>query len=75
MAITDDDITFDPNSMFARNPAKRQDHKDRVRNSAPDDAVSATIVNGFHTSRSDATQHITVDYYDAAGGKVRQHVY
>lgn len=31
--------------------------------------------NGLHTSKSDATEHITVDYYDAAGNRDRQHVY
>ena len=44
MTITNEDITFDPTTMFSKNPTKRQNHKNIVRDAAPSNAVSAKIV-------------------------------
>ncbi|OQD72021.1 hypothetical protein PENPOL_c001G06781 [Penicillium polonicum] len=68
-------ITFDPSNIYSNNPSKKTSVINLVISQAPSGAMSATIVNGWHTSRSDKRQHCTVDYYNAAGDRLsRQHI-
>ncbi|KAK0099715.1 hypothetical protein ONS95_013392 [Cadophora gregata] len=72
-------VTFDPSTMYKKKPAMRAKIVKAVQDApeAPDGAVSATVVNGPHTSQSDSRDHITVDYYDGSGNRLegRKHVY
>ncbi|EEP75984.1 predicted protein [Uncinocarpus reesii 1704] len=69
------DVTFDPSNMYSNNPAERMRIINLVISQAPARAASASVVNGWHTSRSDRRQHCTVDYYDAAGSRIsRNHI-
>ncbi|KAJ5542801.1 hypothetical protein N7535_005224 [Penicillium sp. DV-2018c] len=68
-------VTFNPPVMYSRNPQNKTSIINLVISQAPAGAVSATVVSGWHTSRSDGRRHCTVDYYDAAGGQIsREHI-
>ncbi|KAL5046481.1 hypothetical protein BDW71DRAFT_207275 [Aspergillus fruticulosus] len=68
-------VTFDPSNMYSNNTSEKTRIINLVISQAPTGAASATVVNGWHTSRSDRRQHCTVDYYDAAGDRIsREHV-
>ncbi|KAL3434219.1 hypothetical protein BDV09DRAFT_196018 [Aspergillus tetrazonus] len=68
-------VTFDPFNMYSNNPAEKEHIIKLVISRAPAGAASATVVNGWHTSRSDRRRHCTADYYDAAGARIsREHI-
>ncbi|KAJ6018555.1 hypothetical protein N7499_003240 [Penicillium canescens] len=68
-------VTFDPINMYSNNPKEKTSIINLVISQAPAGAASATVVSGWHTSRSDRRRHCTVDYYDAAGGRIsREHI-
>ncbi|KAJ5976632.1 hypothetical protein N7481_010339 [Penicillium waksmanii] len=61
--------------MYSNNPAEKRGIINLVIAQAPVGSTSATVVNGWHTSRSDRRRHCTVDYYDAAGDRIsREHI-
>ncbi|CAI7645663.1 unnamed protein product [Penicillium pancosmium] len=70
-------ITFEPSNMYSR---KARIHKKvgiikLVIKKAPASAVSATVVNGWHTSSSDGRLHCTVNFDDASENLIsREHI-
>ncbi|PNP82186.1 hypothetical protein FNYG_04375 [Fusarium nygamai] len=70
-----DNVTFDPENTYKKQPAKKVIVANAVVAKAPPGAVYATVVNGYHTSRSDKRSHCTADYYDGNRGFIsRDHV-
>ncbi|KAL7654237.1 hypothetical protein ACMYSQ_008902 [Aspergillus niger] len=68
-------VFFVPSNMYGKNLRERARIINLVTTQAPPMAVTATIVNGWHTSRSDKRAHCTVDYFDAAGARIgRRHI-
>ncbi|KAI0403510.1 hypothetical protein F4802DRAFT_599106 [Xylaria palmicola] len=65
-------IDFVPASMYDRDHSVRSRIIRLVVEQAPPEAYSATVVNGWHTSRSDRRQHCTVDYKDINGVRIRR---
>ncbi|KAK7917769.1 hypothetical protein PG985_011377 [Apiospora marii] len=59
-----DDVAFEPGNMYETRPLERTKIVTLVVAYAPVRAVAATVVNGWHGSRSDPTTHCTVDYFD-----------
>ncbi|KAJ4984063.1 hypothetical protein SVAN01_10419 [Stagonosporopsis vannaccii] len=59
------DVFFEPPTMFKKKPRKKKRVIELVKMfvDMPEDAAYAVVVNGSHTSRSDSTVHITVDFY------------
>jgi len=59
-------ITNSYGELFQHNPTKKANVEATIQASAstPADATSAVIIVGWHTSKSDRRNHITVDYFD-----------
>ncbi|KAJ0413152.1 hypothetical protein BJY00DRAFT_320059 [Aspergillus carlsbadensis] len=57
------DVKFDPPSILKNKKKKKKALKQKVVDQAPEGAVRAVVVNAPHTSRSDGTDHSTVDYF------------
>ncbi|KAF5601740.1 hypothetical protein FPCIR_2174 [Fusarium pseudocircinatum] len=72
-------VTFVPENMYngqaqTDGEAKRLVIANYTVAQAPANAIRASVVNGWHTSKSDEKQHCTVDY--RCNGKIkRRHVY
>ncbi|KAK8074106.1 hypothetical protein PG994_005005 [Apiospora phragmitis] len=68
-------ISFDPANMYGKRPAEKTRIIGLILANAPAGAGRASVVNGWHTSKSDRRQHCTVDFYDANGSLIsRKHV-
>ncbi|KAA8899151.1 hypothetical protein FN846DRAFT_960941 [Sphaerosporella brunnea] len=68
-------VRFDPKNIYKSNRPMKNQIISKVQSQAPVGAASATVVGGWHSSRSDARNHITVDYYDDSGTHMsREHV-
>ncbi|KAJ9651756.1 hypothetical protein H2198_008989 [Neophaeococcomyces mojaviensis] len=68
-------VSFDPVDMYINKPTIKADIVRRVKAAVPVGAVSAVVVNGWHTSRSDKRNHCTVDYKNSSGQKIlRDHI-
>ncbi|KAF5543295.1 hypothetical protein FMEXI_7075 [Fusarium mexicanum] len=72
-------VTFDPENMYNGQTQTNGENKRLIITNytvsqAPPNATKASIVNGWHSSKSDREEHCTVDY-TCNGKNRRQHVY
>ncbi|GAW24789.1 hypothetical protein ANO14919_143830 [Xylariales sp. No.14919] len=68
-------VEFDPTDMYRARPGMKNMIIRLVVAQAPPGSVSAIVVNGWHTSRSDSRDHCTVDYNNKRGKLIeRVHV-
>ncbi|SCO82821.1 uncharacterized protein FRV6_07034 [Fusarium oxysporum] len=70
-------VSFDPENMYTsqtNGDTKRLVIANYTVAQAPANATNASVVNGWHTSKSDPEEHCTVDYR-CNGKNKRRHVY
>ncbi|KAI1423489.1 hypothetical protein F5Y12DRAFT_716290 [Xylaria sp. FL1777] len=68
-------VFFQPSTMYLKNLPERARIARLVVAQAPPGAVSATVVNGWHSSQLDPRKHCTVDYHNAYENMIgRQHI-
>ncbi|KAG8712586.1 hypothetical protein FRC12_022178 [Ceratobasidium sp. 428] len=66
-------VSWNPTYTYANDPTTKAKYTADVENAiAPQGAVSAVIMGGAHTSRSDRRNHLTVDYYGVNGNKIKR---
>ncbi|PSR82140.1 hypothetical protein BD289DRAFT_371743 [Coniella lustricola] len=69
------DVTFIPPYTYSRQPTIKAACIQAILKAAPAKAHRATVVNGWHTSKSDKRSHCTADYYDSENVHLgRKHV-
>ncbi|KAI1354760.1 hypothetical protein F5Y01DRAFT_311565 [Xylaria sp. FL0043] len=66
-------VSFDPDDMYATKPHERVVIIRLAVQQAPRWAVSAVVVNGWHTSLADPDEHCTVDYKNWRGDTRHRH--
>ncbi|RPB17996.1 hypothetical protein L211DRAFT_799026 [Terfezia boudieri ATCC MYA-4762] len=74
MPITASDVYFNPANIYSKRSPIRAQVVALVIAATPTIALYAIVVNGWHRSRTDKRNHITVEWYDANNRMTRDHI-
>ncbi|KAK8067634.1 hypothetical protein PG996_006746 [Apiospora saccharicola] len=65
-------VIFKPPNMYAKKPNERRNIVTLIVEKAPDEAGSAIVRGGWHSSRKDKRVHLTVDFLDCSSTHLLQ---